>query len=294
MSSKNTALPFNNQKISIFSKHLHWLNWELMAETALKLGFDGIDLTVRPNGHVLPERVEEDLPNVFEICKNVGLEIIMICTNIKDVSDPVTEKIIKTASRLGIKFYRLSWYEYDKNLDLNKNLENIKSKLTDIAAMNEHYKIKGSYQNHDGVWFGAPVWDLGKILREINSKWLGCQFDILNAVIEASNSWQLGLEFIVPFIHNIDIKDAFLNFQSGKMELQYVPLGNGMVDFTQFIRLIKKFGISVPYSMHFEYDLGGADTGLPKISVPEKVIFDAIKRDLAAFKKMLSKNIYTD
>jgi hypothetical protein len=26
-----------------FSKHLQWLNWEQMAETAAELGFDGID-----------------------------------------------------------------------------------------------------------------------------------------------------------------------------------------------------------------------------------------------------------
>src|SRR2546423_1681783 len=49
-------------KIHIFSKHLQFLNYNDLAEAAVEMGFDGIDLTVRPKGHVLPERVETDLP----------------------------------------------------------------------------------------------------------------------------------------------------------------------------------------------------------------------------------------
>ena len=33
----------------------------LAAQIAAELGFEGLDLTVRPKGHVLPENVEADL-----------------------------------------------------------------------------------------------------------------------------------------------------------------------------------------------------------------------------------------
>ena len=44
-------------KISIFSKHLQWLDYNGMAKVLSEIGFEGTDLTVRPGGHVLPERV---------------------------------------------------------------------------------------------------------------------------------------------------------------------------------------------------------------------------------------------
>ena len=37
------------------------------AETMRALGYDAIDLTLRPGGHVLPERVAEDLPKAAEL-----------------------------------------------------------------------------------------------------------------------------------------------------------------------------------------------------------------------------------
>jgi len=49
--------------ICVFSKHLQWLDFREMASAAREIGFDGIDLTVRPGGHVDPARVVEDLPD---------------------------------------------------------------------------------------------------------------------------------------------------------------------------------------------------------------------------------------
>ena len=53
-------------KISVFSKHFQWTNCHEMAAIARDVGFDGIDLTVREGGQVMPERVEEDLPKAAE------------------------------------------------------------------------------------------------------------------------------------------------------------------------------------------------------------------------------------
>src|SRR5690606_1751536 len=53
-------------EVHIFSKSLHFLDHQRMAESAAKVGFDGVDLTVRPGGHVDPEKVSTDLPKAVE------------------------------------------------------------------------------------------------------------------------------------------------------------------------------------------------------------------------------------
>jgi hypothetical protein len=52
----------NKLKICAFSKHLQRLDYNGMASAAAEMGFDGVDLAVRKNGHVRPEKVEEGLP----------------------------------------------------------------------------------------------------------------------------------------------------------------------------------------------------------------------------------------
>ena len=55
-------LPSKNlSSVSVFSKNLHWLSINEMAKAVAEMGFDGIDLTVRPNGHILPENVTEEI-----------------------------------------------------------------------------------------------------------------------------------------------------------------------------------------------------------------------------------------
>jgi sugar phosphate isomerase/epimerase len=273
--------------ITVFSKHLHWLDVAGMAQTAADIGFDGVDLTIRPRGHVIPERVEDELPKAVEECKKAGIEIAMICTTIQDASEPLTEKILKTASQSGIKYYRMNWYHYDPKKSIEKNLEYFTAKMKDLAQLNKHYQIKGAYQNHDGTWFGAPVWDLGLILHEIDSKWLGSQYDILNASIEGTYSWPLAFNYIAPYVHTIDIKDARWNKKAGEWHLEYVPLGDGNVDFLLFFKLLQEHNIDVPYSMHFEYDLGGAEIGAHHLTIPEEEVIKLMKKDLNVLKSFL-------
>ena len=49
-------------EVHLFSKHLQFLDIKHAAHVAVEIGFSGLDLTVRPKGHVLPENVKTDLP----------------------------------------------------------------------------------------------------------------------------------------------------------------------------------------------------------------------------------------
>src|SRR5439155_18192012 len=69
-------------KFCAFEKPLLFLNYDDTAEVFAELGFDGLEAAVRPGGHVLPERVEEDLPRFVEALKKRRLEIAILTSNI--------------------------------------------------------------------------------------------------------------------------------------------------------------------------------------------------------------------
>ncbi|MBK7711736.1 MAG: sugar phosphate isomerase/epimerase [Bacteroidales bacterium] len=176
-------------KISIFSKHLQWLDYKEMAKAVADIGFDGVDLTVRPQGHVLPERVEEDLPKAVEAMEKAGKKVYMLTTAVINADDPVSEKILRTASSLGIRHYRTGYGYYDKKKSAEESISIVNAQLEKLARLNEKYSISGEYQNHSGdygsgIYFGGPVWDLITALKRINSPFLGSQYDIYHATVE--------------------------------------------------------------------------------------------------------------
>src|SRR5215510_4966465 len=98
------AAPTDRLKIHIFSKHLQFLNYRDMSEAVAEMGFDGIDLTVRPNGHVLPERVEDDLPKAVEAMRKVNLVPFLMTTAVQDVDNKIDKNVLEVAVKMGIKY----------------------------------------------------------------------------------------------------------------------------------------------------------------------------------------------
>ena len=281
-------------KISIFSKHLQWLNYKEMAEFVSELGFDGVDLTVRPQGHVLPERVEEDLPKAVAAIEKAGLKVYMLTTAINNADDPVSEKILRTASSLGIRHYRMGYGYYDKKRPVEESISIVNGNLDKLAKLNEKYSVSGEYQNHSGdygsgIYFGGPVWDLIASLKRINSPFLGSQYDIYHATVEGANAWPVAMELIRPYIRSIDIKDFYWSKKAGKWSAETVPLGEGAVDFKRYFGLLKQFNISCPISVHYEYPIGGAENGAEKITMKREELFSIMKKDLETLKAYLTE-----
>lgn len=278
--------------INVFSKNFHWLDYNGMADAVAQLGFDGIDLTVRPEGHVLPERVADDLPKAVEIIKKAGLQVHMIVTAITNADDPFTEPILKTAASQGIGYYRMGWMNYDDKKSINENLDHFKMQMTKLAALNRKYKIRGEYQNHSGLSFGSPLWDLWTILKDLDAEWIGSQFDVMHAQVEGGNTWQLGLKLLKSYVKTIDIKDfIWARPEPGQAswKTQVVPIGEGMVDYKKYLSLLKEYQLNGPFSMHFEYPLGGVENGAKQITVSRDEVMKAMKRDLGLFRGMLSE-----
>ncbi|MPR34935.1 sugar phosphate isomerase/epimerase family protein [Salmonirosea aquatica] len=279
--SSVAALP----PIIVFSKHLQFLDYQEMAEKAKEIGFDGIDLTVRPGGHVLPERVKTDLPKAVEAIKKAGLQPLMMTTAVEDAQG-TDEVVLRTAAEQGIKYYRMNWYKYNENESMPASLEKFQKQVAALSQLNSKLGLIGCYQNHAGKLIGASVWELYQLLQKANTEYMGLQYDIRHATVEGGMSWENGLRLLHSYIKVLAIKDFVWAQEKGKYVVKNVPLGEGMVDFTIYFQLLKKYGVQVPISMHYEYDLGGAEHGSKTPSVDKQVIYDAMKRDLKKVKEL--------
>ena len=272
----------------IFSKHLQWLDYRELGLVASQLGFDGIDLTVRPTGHVLPEEVRTDLPRAVSDVGESGLRVPTITTAVTRPEGAGTREILETASGLGIPFYRLGYYRYPEDKDISETLAEINKSLAGLAELNRRFEICGDYQNHAGAsHFGAALWDLRQALEGLPRRWLGCQFDIRHATVEGGLAWPTNFKALADRIHTVVVKDFRWRETPGGWRVENCPLGEGMVPIGPFLTLLLKSGFAGPISLHCEYSLGGAERGRRQLTMDRDRVLESIGRDLATLKRLV-------
>lgn len=276
-------------KVHIFSKHLQFLNYRDLAHAAAEMGFDGIDLSVRPGGHVEPDRVEEDLPKVTDEMKKAGLAPSLMTTSVNAADNATDNKLLTTASKLGYKDYRMNWYNYPGDKAMPEALAEFGARLKALGELNNELGLKGYYQNHAGPNVGSNIWEIYEMLKDADKDHIGAQYDIRHAMVEGSQNWENGLKLIRPYIHNISLKD-FRWKNDGKENVQDVPIGEGVINFNHYFKLIRQYNINVPVSLHIEYSLGGAEKGGKNITMDKKEVFRLMKNDLRKIHELWEKS----
>ncbi len=261
-------------RICAFTKFLDTMSYESMAETIARLGFDGIEATVRPRGQVLPERAEEDLPKLVEALQQHDLEITLMTTTVSRADQPADEKLLRLAAGLGVKRYRMGYYTYDVNKPIKPQWQSLRSVVRDVAAMNGEIGIQGLYQNHAGArYVGATIWDFWSFIDEIPVEQIGFAFDIRHAMVEAGLAWPVVQNLVEPHLGAVCVKDFV--WDNGRAA--HVPLGEGRVD-PGFVHRLHKMPFRGPYSLHVEY--------LPREGVQPNI--DALGRDLTVLRQWLA------
>ena len=282
------AVPQQKVEIYSFSKLFQFLSYDELATVFKESGIDGIDLTVRKGGHVEPENVERDLPKAVNAAQKLGMTIPCMVTDISDVDNPLTLRVIKTASENGLKFYRMAYYRYDYRKSMPENFEIFRTKMEQLAELNAKYNISGGYQNHYGTNFGATAWEIWEVIKKMDKQKIGCFYDILHGVVEGLQSWPNALRAIAPHVTMRYIKDFYLAATEKNTRIVVCELGKGMINFSQYFRICREMNMNQPFCLHIEYDLFNADEekSLSHAEKYKKALM-IMKRDTDILKGML-------
>src|ERR1700733_3476461 len=71
------------------------------------MGYDGMDLTVMPGGHVDPSRYMVDLDRAFQTFQDAGIELPIVTTSFTSPSQTYAYAILSVSGELGARFCRL-------------------------------------------------------------------------------------------------------------------------------------------------------------------------------------------
>jgi sugar phosphate isomerase/epimerase len=245
-------------QLVMFSKMLQEFSVAEAARRMKGLGFDGVDLTVRPKGHVLPERVAKDLPAAVAAIHGEGLTVPMASTAITRAGDPHAEATIAEAAHQDIRRIKLGYWMAARGT-LQESIDRARRELDALERLAESYRVTLGIHNHSGPeYVNCQPAIVAGLLRDRDPERIAAYFDPGHAAVEGgSGGWRQNLELLAPRIRILAVKDFGWHSRPGKTQAvwqaQNVPLRDGLVAWADVFDGLARAGFDGPVSLHSEY-----------------------------------------
>jgi len=268
--------------IAVFEKVFEALSYDELADALDQIGADGVEATIRANGHIKPEAAAEEVPKMQAALRKRGKRIVIAATDVRRADAPGTAALLRTLKGNGITHYRMGHYYLDLDRPLKPQVADFAKQATDLAALNKEVGIQGLYQNHSGgKYLGALIWDAVYMLDGIAPDALGLALDTRHLIKDTGSSWRTALAACKPHVRSIYVKDGLWYGPRGD-QYKDVPLDTGFVNAAIF-REIRRGLAPLPLCIHMEW-LGYRV--FPKHEIPDAI--KAHQRDLAALRRWLA------
>ena len=263
-------------RIWIFTKPIEQLTFKEVAEWLIRWDVGGLEATARRGGWIEPADAPSKLPQLVEALQSVDRTGLIVTTDVNRADQPDVDLVLKSASQLGVRYFRMAYYKYDFSKKILPQLDAFAAQATQLAEICKQLKMTALYQNHAGAnYVGAPLWDLMHVLQGIDPSAMSIAIDLRHTTIEAAESWRAGYARIKDSVGAMFVKDAI--YVDGAVNDG--PLGRSE-KCKQLFKLVQADHPTIPMSLHMEHI-----DHRPKELLPQRLA--AITADVETLKRWL-------
>jgi L-ribulose-5-phosphate 3-epimerase len=233
--------------LCLFSQAMAEIEYSYLGQMVKQIGFDGVDLTIRPGGHVEPRLSNVDLVRAVESMTGPGLEVPIITTALISPYDPTMLPVLAIAGHTSVPLFRPGNWRAENPAFLRD--------IAGLAATGGRYKIAMALHNYTGEDEGEAPWEVNAALAELDPHWVGVFFD----PIHARERWEPMLKSALPRLRAVALKD----FTMTQGKAAPCPMGQGTVDWPRFFGILAQAKFFGPLSLRVDYapkDMVGAIT----------------------------------
>lgn len=241
----------------MFSKKLIDYDFEGLARVLSDLGLDGVDLTVRPGGHISPESVSEELPRAVDVMSSHGLEVAMVTTAITSADEPNAKDVFRVASECGIRFLKLGYWSYRGFGNVSEQVGEVRGGLVGLSRLASEYGIVAGVHIHSGQYMTATAGLVSRLLEGLDTENVGAYIDPGHMVLEGGLSgWMIGMDLLRDVTRMVAVKDfgwEMVPGQPKRWRVKHLPLSEGMVPWKEVFTYLRRMSFDGPISLHSEY-----------------------------------------
>lgn len=244
--------------ICVYSQNLIQVPYPELGMIAQQIGYDGVDLTVFNGGHVDPKITNVDMVRAIESIRGAGLDVPMISTNLTGVSDQSIYGILAITGHTQVHLYRTGFWPWTTPQnpvpDIPRRMAQVRGELNSLMLIGRGYQMAAMFPNRAGGFVGGSTWDAQAIIGDMDPQWIGYYFDPSQATAEgAVSGWEIALRLALPRLKAVAVQDFTWAKSGGAMKMQMCPMGQGVVDWPAFFRILAEAKFTGPISIHQEY-----------------------------------------
>jgi sugar phosphate isomerase/epimerase len=271
---QNGPKPRSSPPVCLFSDQITKIGYDELGGIYKMLGVDGCDLAVQPGGHITPEHADLDFMRAIEAMTGSGVDVFMISTTFTSPADQTLRLAMQWGGEMGVPFFRPGHWKYNQG-EIEARMVEAQRDIAGLAAIARAVNIQVGIHNATPDYVGGAVWDLNMIIRGMEARLMGYDFDLGYASAQGGPAgFQTLARMVMPRLKMVTARDCYWSKDGGEWKLVECPLGEGMVDWPGFFAAAAKAKFTGPISLQLGYS--------PKDEV------SAIKKDLAFLKKQIA------
>ncbi len=245
--------------IVLFTKLFRGLTLDAMAEMTQGLGFDGLDLLVRP-GHQLDLGEPEAISAAIRRLERAHLPVPLVTTDLTDPAALPAERLLAACGESGVQLIRLGHWRYDADRGYAACFETARSHLDILEQLARRHGVQFALQVHGGAIHCSGALTAA-LLEGHDPAWIGAYADPGNqATQDGSEDPRLTFELLRPWLCCVGVKNGgwfperIAPSGQRRWRADWQGLADGMVQWDTILAHLRTIGYDGFLSLHSFYD----------------------------------------
>lgn len=241
--------------VCLYSQILIKVPYDELGPVLRSLGVDGCDLSVQPGGHVDPQQSSVDMMRAVEAITGVGLDVPVITTSYTSLADPTIRNVVAISGEMGVPLFKPGHWKYTPGTEVEARLAEVQRDLAGLASLARAVNMGIALHNLAGENVGEAIWDMHMLIRGMDPRTVGYDFDVGSAAAEGGvGGWSVALRLALPRLKMVTARDFFWSKdQAGTWKMTPCPLGEGMVDWPKIFAALARVRFVGPVSIQIDY-----------------------------------------
>jgi sugar phosphate isomerase/epimerase len=249
--------------------------------TCAELGFDSLDLLVRPGCTVDPVAADT-IPDITrQLEEQYGIGVSMVTTDFTDPTVSEVESTLDGCARAGVQLIRLGYWHYNGQRPYADVLADARRHLDGLEKLAQKYQIRLAVQLHGGTIHASGA-TAAVLLEGRDPALWGAYPDPGNqAVQDGREDWRLTFDLLDPWLCCVGVKNGgwfpSTVASSGQRTWQsdWLGIADGMVPWADILAYLQnRFAGILSFHSHYEMPL-------PQVLDQTRIDLHYVQRSLA-------------